>query len=528
MKLKIYILFLFAVTTVFGQAVSTSIDTTQNKIGAQFTLTLKAKAPSNSIIIFPKNKSFGKLEVIESYPIDTIKEDDTFELIKKYGLTQFDSGKYVVPRLPVIINKKIFLSDSIGILVQDVKVDTLKQKMYDIKPIMQVKPPSTSWWIYIIIAIIIIGLAFLGYWLYNKYKKQEVKEIVYNSPIEKAISLLQLLEKKELVNKGEIKEYYSELTDITRDYIEEVIEIPAKESTTAELITALRETSTKKKLKVTKETLINLEKVLKQADLVKFAKVKPLDFEIEADKERIQKTILTLDKVIPVVVDETSKKWEQQQLKLKLKQEKNKKKRAIVATLVGIIILVIAYTIYIKGFDYVSNGFSGYSTKELLNKKWIKSEYGTPSIIIETPEVLTRVNTTKEVQSNPILKNEQLFIFGEITKNFFVALSTTEFKEKKEINLEEALDSTLKKIEQIGAKNIISKKEDFSTEQGIKGIKAFGTFQTMQNQKMYYEILLFSQSGGLQQIMISHQEGNENAQKITERIFTSVELKLAN
>ena len=45
---------------------------------------------------------------------------------------------------------------------------------------------------------------------------------------------------------------------------------------------------------------------------------------------------------------------------------------------------------------------------------------------------------------------------------------------------------------------------------------------------MYYEILLFSQSGGLQQIMMAHKEGDENAEKISERMLHSVELQITN
>jgi hypothetical protein len=82
--------------------------------------------------------------------------------------------------------------------------------------------------------------------------------------------------------------------------IEEAIEIPAMESTTSELIVALRAASLKKKMSVSEDTIENLERVLKQADLVKFAKSKPLDFEITEDRNKIQKAILTLDNAIPV------------------------------------------------------------------------------------------------------------------------------------------------------------------------------------------------------------------------------------
>jgi hypothetical protein len=52
---------------------------------------------------------------------------------------------------------------------------------------------------------------------------------------------------------------------------------------------------------VSQDTIANLERVLKQADLVKFAKSKPLDFEI-TDRNKIQK-VLTLDSSIPVEIE---------------------------------------------------------------------------------------------------------------------------------------------------------------------------------------------------------------------------------
>ena len=45
------------------------------------------------------------------------------------------------------------------------------------------------------------------------------------------------------------------------------------------------------------------------------------------------------------------------------------------------------------------------------------------------------------------------------------------------------------------------------------------------SQKLYYEILLFKQDGGLQEIVVSYQEGDAYGKKILERIVNSVELK---
>ena len=124
MKFKLYILFFLLSTSVFAQKVTTSVDATKNKIGAEFKLTLKTKVDTAAKVSFPELKNFGALEVIESYKIDTINLGNRRELIKKYGLIQFDSGTYVIPRIRVMINGKASYSDSIKVEVNDVKVDT--------------------------------------------------------------------------------------------------------------------------------------------------------------------------------------------------------------------------------------------------------------------------------------------------------------------------------------------------------------------------------------------------------------------
>ena len=262
---KLIVYFLFS-ATVFGQQkqVQTSIDTTKNKIGAEFKLTLKTNVDTLSKVVFPNVKNFGALEVIQSYPIDTIKKNDRYELVKKYGLAQFDSGKYTIPSVRILINSKAFLSDSLRVEVANVEVDTLKQKMFDIKDIAPADNSIGDWWKWLLVLLIIAGLGALAYWYLKKHKEKKEEGEIYKTPIEKATNLLNTLEKKELWQRGEIKEYYSELTDIVRIYIEEAIEVPAMESTTSELIQALKIASLKKKMELSKETIDNLFTVLKQ------------------------------------------------------------------------------------------------------------------------------------------------------------------------------------------------------------------------------------------------------------------------
>ena len=121
MKTKIVLfLFLLSVSLWAQPKVATSVNVTKNKIGAEFKLTLKTDVDTLSKVKFPEAKNFGALEVIQSYKIDTVKNGSRYQLIKKYGLTQFDSGKYIIPRIPVLINGKPSFSDSIKVEVNDV------------------------------------------------------------------------------------------------------------------------------------------------------------------------------------------------------------------------------------------------------------------------------------------------------------------------------------------------------------------------------------------------------------------------
>lgn len=539
MNFKLYILFLFT-TTLFAQKVTTSIDTTRNKIGAEFQLTLKATVNKKDKVVFPKAKNFGALEVIESYKIDTIKSNDKYELVKKYGLTQFDSGKYSIPRISILINGKPTFSDSLKVEVFNVKVDTLKQKMYDIKDVAQVET-SSDWWKYVLGILLLVGIGFLVYWLMKKYQNREKpEEIVYTSPIEKATSLLQQLESKELIQRGEVKSYYSELTNIARNYIEEEIEIPAMESTTSELILALRKVANQKKLKLSAATLENLEKVLMQADLVKFAKVKPLDFEIEEDKKRISSSIVTIHKAIPTEVekDDELEAWNEQQRELARIQKLKKQKRVRIISTIGIVLGVILMSllalIYFKGFDYVKDNFIGHPTKELAEGEWVYSEYGNPDIKIETPKVLKRMDVTKVLPKDAfaVLKEMQMFGYGSMMESFNIVVSTVKYKKETEVNFDTVLEGNTKTWESLGGQNIIFKQEDFNTDKGITGVKAYGTMTMLdkiqnKSQKLYYEILLFKQDGGLQEIIVSYREGDAYGKKILDRVINSVELKNA-
>ena len=533
-KLYLYIALLFGFFG-FAQQISTSIDSTQIKIGSQFNLTIKAKVNAKDKVVFPDGKFFGALEILESYPIDTVKNDNQYELIKKYGLTQFDSGRYVIPKLLVKINQKEFRTDSLSILVNDVKVDTTKQQMYDIKDIIATEEkPMSEWWKLLILLVLIIASGFASYFIIKRLQKdKEQKEEFFASPIEKAIAYLQNLDKKQLVQRGDVKEYYSEMTDITRTYIEESIHIPAMESTSSELMEALKKAIADKKMFVNREDLEKFKKVLENSDLVKFAKSQPLPFEIETDKKIIDKFLLVIDKALPRTEDQAAILFAEEVRKKEM--QKQKFKRLVMSIGISMFLLVASVVIfaYTVGFDFIKDNYIGHSTEELLEKEWITSEYGEPAIVISTPKVLKR-NNDEKIQNNlpENVKSNSRFMYGSIIDNFSIVLITTAFKDTTRLDLDLALEVDLKELEKFGAKNIIVKTGEFENVKGLSGKKAYGTFTAFdpvreEDVKMEYEIMVLSQPGGAQEFFLIYKEEDEHAKQIIEKIQNSIELRKA-
>ncbi len=534
-SLRILFLILASIP-VFGQqtTVQMSVDSTAKKIGAEFRVTVRTTVDTADIVKFPVAPRFGNLEVIRNYKVDTIEQGAKFELIKRYGLTQFDQGKYVIPKLPVKINGGVYFTDAIPIEVAAVKVDTLKQKMFDIKTV--VGPEGSTDWSLLWLLLVVVILLAIAIW-YAKQKKSAAsleKVVVYKTPIDKATNLLKSLESKQLWQKGEVKAYYSELTDIARTYIEEEIKIPALESTTAELIVALKNVAKQKKYKLSADTLEDLKQVLMQADLVKFAKSKPLEFEIEADKQRIEKTIVTLHQAIPEEILEEESPVEELQESRAAKKRRKRQVRMLVAASISAILLCLGTWIAISGYTEVKDTLLFNRGKILLEGEWIKSEYGYPGITIETPTVLKREKKTLLNATQPAqIANMQSFSSGDFSDAFSISISTLTSKDTTQIPLDKVLEETLHRLERNNARNIIGDQGEFTTPNGISGLRGMGTFSqintlTNKSTKYYYELFIFNQEGGIQKILLAHPEGDSYGKKIAERVINSIELRQLN
>lgn len=525
----IVLLFVLYGASSFAQ-VTSSVDTLQIRIGEEIQYTIQVESDTTDIVVFPEGQTFLPLEVIESYKVDTTFDQAKTRLIKKYGLTQFDSGNYMIPAQRVFINERPFVTDSVLIEVADVPVDTTKQKMFDIKPALNVESPPFNFLKFLLwlipIALILGGVGY--YFFRRKKKKEEAEEKL--PPYEEAIVALQALDSAELLKQDRSKEYYTSLTEIVKRYLDREVDDAALESTSDELITRLHMHRDAGHFEFDAETIQKLDSVLKRADLVKFAKMKQLEGQAQMDRSVVEEIINETHEIIP---EPTEEELLENAAYLEELRKKKVRRQWILAVSGVFVLALLSGVVYgsINGFDNLKDHLLGNEIRDLSEGRWIRSEYGNPSVVIETPEVLVRKEG--DTLNGAIgARDLDVFSYGDLQEPLYVKLSTIQFDEKQELELEPSLNKALDALEDGGAKNMIVKRESFETENGIKGIKAYGEFyvQVSENRVLKdpsgYELLLFAQQGGLQEVLIVYQNDERFAQGIKDRITNSVELEI--
>ena len=530
------IFFLFSFLS-FAQ-VTSSIDSTSIKIGEQITYKIEVETDTTNAVIFPEGQTFMPLEMIESYQPDTTKYDAKYKLIKKYGLTQFDSGKYVIPKQKIIIGAKTFATDSMLVEVNDIVVDTTKQKLYDVKPMIDVKKPSSNWWLWLLLIIAIAAIiAFLVYWfVWRKKPLTEEEKIAQLPPYDRAKLALKQLDETKYLERAEIKEYYSELTFIIRKYLDEKVYDKALESTTDQLIDRLNILQEGNQIELSKDDIKNIEAILKRADLVKFAKSAP-DIELaKLDRQTVDTEIDQVKDALPEPSEEELLKNEEYQ-KLKAKKEKQKKIWITAAIAFVLLIGTVGLFSYKYGINYVIDTVTGKDTKQLLEGNWITSQYGFPPMTISTPEVLKREDVEVEQSiARPITKTAFSYV---LENQFYVTVSTTtievnpqaENKPSAEQNIQKAIEDNFKALEDNGARNILPVNDKFVTPNGVEGLKTSGTleFPVDEAKEKYvsgqFELLSFASENVMQQVMIYYLKDDVYLDQVVERVLASVELK---
>ena len=249
-----------------------------DQIHVDFTLTM----PQNGIVIFPaltqeSLNNYG-IDLVSSGAIDTTLSGQSVSYHQQWTITAFDSGAYIFPSIAVLSPDSLLLAQSqpLPFFVNTVAVDTTAA-IRDIKKIARVPLTFKEILPYLLIGLAAAAVLALLVWFILKHErknKPQKKVVKKTKPKEKphiiALKELEKLKIRKLWQNGQIKQYYSELTDILRTYIDGRYDINAMEMITADILKELDEKG------LPQELHKELEQTLTIADLVKFAKMEPL------------------------------------------------------------------------------------------------------------------------------------------------------------------------------------------------------------------------------------------------------------
>ena len=530
-KTKYLVLLFFAVfIQLNAQETSSYVDTTSIRIGEQITYKINIKIDSLDEITFPKAKDFAPFELIKEFKVDTNYLDKKFIISKQFALTYFDSGTYYIPSQKLILLNKEIELDSFEIIINPVKIDTTKQGLYDIKPIMKSNTQiDFIFWLYILILITVIcAFIFFRNKIFSFFTIQKL-EVEYLTPYEKAVIELSKIKKLTYLSELDIKTYYSDLTFVIRNFIEEKIINNALECTTKELIQKLSLLKTSKKLNFSNSTLKNIEDVFSRADLVKFAKYQPETQSASIDLETLTKELENIKSILPKPSKDELEKNLKVQEDLRRKRLKNRNNKIIIYSLSSLLLVYLTASI-VYGFTYVNDKiFQKQNLIFLESDKWVSSSYGAPPVTITTPEVLNR-NTDSFIFGLDEASTKSEFIYNNLRASLNITLTNIKLPENStSIKLQDVMINSIEIIEKIGVKNIITKFEKFQTPNKAEGLMIYGsadfpTNKPTQFRKSKYKIFGFINDQDYKQIFISWEENDKYIVEIIDRIVNSIEL----
>ncbi len=294
--MKKYVLFLMAMFALLGGLkaqdveVEGKVESTDVQVGKPFTLNLSLKVPYGWFVEwndFTTDTLSEQLDIIKRSDVERTADADSNVIVKQQlTLMTFDTGQVQVPPIALKYarsfddpNRLKAYTDPIDLYSTTIAVDTTLAYKPIVEPIAApVQMKEVFPWI---LAVLLLALAAFGIWYWCRHRKTKVDadgNIVRGPvipPYDKAVGDLENLRQQKLWQSGKVKEYYSSLTDIAREYIEGQFGVNAVEMTTDDILEEI------KPLHFSQETYDKLKDTMEVADLVKFAKYSSSNLESE-------------------------------------------------------------------------------------------------------------------------------------------------------------------------------------------------------------------------------------------------------
>ena len=285
--MKKYVLFLictlFATISLRAQNVEVEgkVESTEVQVGKPFTLDLSLKVPYGWFVEwndFAIDTLSEQIDIIKRSDVERTADADSNVIVRQQlTLMTFDTGQIQLPAVGLTYAKSFddpmriqAFTEPIDLYATTIVVDTLQPYKPIVEPIAApVRMKEVFPWI---LAVLLLALAAFGIWYLLKHRKPKVDaegNIIRGPvipPYDKAVDDLKRLREEKMWQSGKVKEYFSLLTDIAREYIEGQFGVNAVEMTTDDILEEI------KPLHFSQETYNKLKDTMEVADLVKFAK----------------------------------------------------------------------------------------------------------------------------------------------------------------------------------------------------------------------------------------------------------------
>jgi hypothetical protein len=526
-------LFLFQSHSALSQKLNATIESDSVLIGKELFYKIDVNLEKKQAIIFPDSASFVPFELLSETKVDTIQSNNGFIFSKSYAITSFDEGEYIIPKIKVKIGDKLFSTDSKKIKVNMVEVDTTKQGLYEIKPPFDdfstleiIKLGLVNNYLKLLSIILLILVIIL-------FRKKIVKFFnpILNikptlSPLELADKRIIKLEKFETKSDSDIKHFYSELIFLLRCFLDKEIYSRALESTTNELISGLNNLRELKLFAIPKKSINRIQEILNRADLVKFAKFLPQRHISQNDLKAIKEEISILSSLIPEPSEEQKLKDLNYQ-KETIKRLRNARIKIVLFSIVVSSILLFIFSGFINGFQYTFDKITLNENLKLSEKVWVKSEYGSPGVFIESPDALIRSNDDLQFLFDDFNLDSQ-FYFSNSNNSIELFISNYSTKDKIEPdNFQSILEYKLDDLELKGLYNLLVTFEEFETNNKASGVVISGTsdykIDKNKSRQGKYSVVGFLTETGFKTIVLL-QHDLRYLDKIGERILRSIDV----
>ena len=242
--------------------------------------------------------SIGNFTAVKRNKIDTTRSNGNLNFSQDIVLTSFDSGRQLIPQIPLAISTldndssfKIY-TDSVAVNVTYAPTDSI-MPFHDIKPIIEVKR-TFPWWAWALVALAILLLIAWIFFL-RKFLTKKKDTVIFESklsPYDEAMESLSSLEKEELLQNNQIKEYHIRLTEIFKRYLSRKSNTYQMHLTTDELLIELNE------LDLPKELIATFANCLRMGNAVKFAQYVPPAYENEKCFSETKQMITAINNIV--------------------------------------------------------------------------------------------------------------------------------------------------------------------------------------------------------------------------------------